>query len=300
LAGALVLGCGGPQKPPPVEETEPPPLCSYATRTEATSQEARTLAIATWFAFLLPGYKLATGEVARPLTNCTGQTIKWTTSGQDCPDLEADLAYLPPVPVKTEDLVLSSTSKLERLVWAGADRLSDGESEGPVVLAEFTESSVDVRAIGTLRALPGRGKLQLATIQGRQLLIAEGEHCPEGKATGKCFRGTRLMVLAGQRFEPQPLRREDGKCMEPAFFPLARTQTITGKDGGKQIVKLSSKVEVATDRLLVHEEVELRALESGAPGHLIRLAQADRIIRLKAGKLFASDASLWNRMLQEK
>jgi len=300
LAAALgVAACGSAQKPPPEEPAAPPPLCSYATRSEGTSAEARTLAIATWFAFLLPGYKLATGEVTRPLTNCTGQAVRWSYANSECPDLEADLAYLPPVPVKTDDLVLSSTSKLERLVWAGPDRLSDGESEGPVVLAEFTEKAVAVRAIGTLRALPGRAKLRLVTVQNRPLLVAEGEHCPEGPGN-KCFRGTRLLVQSGQRFQPEPLRREDGGCMEPAFFPLARLQTVKAKDGTRQQVKLSSKLEFVPDRVLVHEEVEVHELQGSTVGRLVRLAQADRVIRVRAGKLYASAASLWNRMLHEQ
>ncbi len=301
----LLPACSSAPKPPP-KDPEPPPLCSYATRSEGLSAESRTLAIATWFSFLLPGYKLASGEVTRPITNCTGQTVRWVypnSGASDCPDLEADLAYLPPVPVKPEDLVLSSTSKLERLVWAGADRLSDGQVEGPVVLAEFTDKSVDVRAIGTLRALPGRGKLRIVTIkervEDRHLLVAEGEYCPPGGAVGKCFRGTRIMLVKGQRFEPQPLRREDGSCADPAFFPMARVQTVKARDGSKQQVKLSCKLEFAPDRVLVHEEVEVRALEAGAPGALLRLAQADRVIRVRAGKLYASDVSLWNRMLHE-
>jgi hypothetical protein len=308
LAAAVLAGCGSAQKPPPAAaEAAPPPLCSYATRTEGLSAESRKLAIATWFTFLLPGYKLASGEVARPLTNCTGQQVRWSTAGQDCPDLEGDLAYLPPVPVKPEDLVLSSTSDLERLVWAGADRLADGQAEGPVVLAEFTDKDVEVRAIGTLRALPQRGRLRLVKVQDRMqermLLVAEGEHCPpssKAAGPGKCFRGARLMVLAGQRFEPQPLRRDDGKCLEPAFFPTARTQEVTGRDGSRQQVALSSKLEFAPDRVLVHEDVEVRALEGGAPARLLRQAQADRTVRVRAGKLYASDASLWNRMLHEQ
>jgi hypothetical protein len=108
------------------------------------------------------------------------------------------------------------------------------------------------------------------------------------------------MLMSGQRFLPQPLRRDDGKCLEPAFFPMARVQNVTAKDGSRQVVKLSSKLEFVADRVLVHEEVELRALEGSTPGRLVRLAQADRIIRIKGGKLYASDASLWNRMLQEK
>src|SRR5262249_60677147 len=95
LATAIAAGCGGTQKPPP-EEPEPPPLCTYATRSEGLSAESRTLPIATWFAFLLPGYKLASGEVTRPLTNCTGQAVRWSYRDSECPDLEADLAYLPP------------------------------------------------------------------------------------------------------------------------------------------------------------------------------------------------------------
>jgi hypothetical protein len=303
VACALLLGaCGSSQKPPPTApaEVQAPPLCAYATRTEGSSVEARTLAIATWFTFLLPGYKLKTNEVSRPVVNCAGQPVRWTYMNQECPNLEADLAYLPPVPVKPQDLVLSSTSDLERLVWATADRLSDGEAEGPVVLAEFTPFSVAVRALGTLRALPGRARLRLAEVQGRSLLVAEGEYCPPSGVTAlaKCARGTRLMLLAGQRFEPQPLRRDDGACLGPAFFPTSRVKQVTAKDGTREQVTLSSKLEFAPDKLLVHEEVEVRALESDGPGRLLRQAQADRTVRVRGNRLYASDASLWSRMLR--
>lgn len=295
-------GCGGAPKPAPAAPAPmAPPLCAYATRTEGGSVEARTLAIATWFTFLLPGYKLNTGEVSRPLVNCTGQPVRWTYVNQDCPNLESELAYLPPAPVKPQDLVLSSTSDLERLVWATADRLSDGEAEGPVVLAEFTPYSVAVRALGTLRALPGRARLRLAQIQDRSLLIAEGEYCPSSPGEGgllKCARGTRVMVLAGQRFEPQPLRRENGACLGPAFFPTARTRLVTARDGTREQVTLTSKLELTPDRLLVHEQVEVRAYEGDTAGRLLRQAQADRTVRVRAGRLYASDASLWSRMLR--
>jgi hypothetical protein len=304
VACALLLGaCGGAQKPAPAAaatEVQAPPLCAYATRTEGTSIEARTLAIATWFTFLLPGYKLKTNEVTRPVVNCAGQPVRWTYMNQECPSLEADLAYLPPVPVKPQDLVLSSTSDLERLVWATADRLSDGEAEGPVVLAEFTPFSVAVRALGTLRALPGRARLRLVEVQGRSLLVAEGEYCPPGGVTAqvKCVRGTRLMLLAGQRFEPQPLRRDDGACLGAAYFFNSRVKQITAKDGTREQVTGSSKLEFAPDKLLVHEEVEVRAIEGDAPGRLLRQAQADRTVHVRGNRLYASDASLWTRMLR--
>jgi hypothetical protein len=302
-AAVLAGACSGPQKPPPAVEAPQPPLCAYATRSEATSTEARTLAIATWFTFLLPGYQLKTGEVTRPMVNCTGQPVAWTYNAPECPNLEADLAYLPPAPVKPQDLILSSTSDLDRLVWATADRLSDGEAEGPVVLAEFTPLTVAVRALGTLRALPGRARLRLVEIQGRSLLVAEGEYCPpagsgEGPAAGKCGRGARVMLQNGQRFEPQPLRRDDGACLGPAFFPTARTKVITAKDGSKQQITLSSKLDFAPDKLTVHEEVEVRAVEGGEAGRLLRQAQTDRIIKVRAGKLYANEPSLWGRMLR--
>jgi len=302
VAAVMAGGCGGSPKPPPAQpEPMTPPLCAYSTRTEGGSVESRTLAIATWFTFLLPGYKLKTSEVTRPLVNCAGQPVRWTYMGPDCPNLEADLAYLPPTPVRPQDLVLSSTSDLQRLVWAAADQLSDGESEGPVVLAEFTPSSVAVRALGTLRALPGRARLRLVDVQGRSLLVAEGEYCPSSggsTAVAKCTRGARILLLAGQRFEPQPLRRDDGACLGPAYFPTARTKVLTAKDGTREQITLSSKLEFVPDRLVVHEEVEVRTLEGDGPGRLLRQAQADRTVRVKGGRLYVSDASLWGRMLR--
>jgi len=301
--GISTLACGGSQKPEPEKPTVEivPSLCTYATRAAGSSSDSRDLATVTWFAFLLPGYKMSTNEVTRPVTNCAGQPVRWAYVGPECPALEADLAYLPPPPnLSPQDLIIARASQYTRLIWAITDRLSDGQAEGPVALAEFRTNSVEIRALGTLRALPDRARLRLVTLQGHTLLVAEGERC-DSSDSAHCYRGTRLMVMDGNRFQQQPLRKEDGQCQEAAFFPTEHTQLITGKDGVKRAMTASGRLDFAPDGIFIHEEVAVRTTDGGAktPGKLLREARSDRRLRVRAGRLFASDGSLWTRMIEE-
>jgi hypothetical protein len=297
-------GCGAAQKPSPAPAAEQraEPVCTYPTQVVGASGETHDLPAMTWLAFLLPGLKVETGEVTRPVVNCTGQVARWSYEGPECPALELNRSYLPaPTGISPRDLVSANASQYTRLVWAVTDRLSDGEAEGPIALAEFHARSIDIRAVGTLRALPERAHLRLVTVQGQPVLVAEGEQC-ESDAGGRCFRGTRLMLLVGSRFEPQPLRLEDGHCLEPAFFPTEHTEVVTGKDGTRRAMTANSRLDFAADGISVHEEIAVRSTDPGnpgAPGRLLREARADRRLMVRSGRLYVSDGALWERMIQE-
>lgn len=305
LWGVAPLGCGTSTPPPPPTPAVEPrvePVCTYPTRVVGAAGETRDLTLMTWFAFLLPGFRMATAEVARPVVTCTGEASRFGYAGPDCPALELNHSYLPPPPnLSPQDLVSANASQYTRLVWAITDRLSDGEAEGPIALAEYRTNSIDIRAVGTLRALPERAHLRLVLVQGHTLLVAEGELC-ESMTGGRCYRGTRLMVLNGTRFEPQPLRQEDGRCLEPAFFPTEHTEVVTGKDGTRRAMTASSRLDFGPDGVFVHEEIAVRSTEPanpGAPGRLLREARSDRRLMVRAGKLYVSDGALWDRMIQE-
>ena len=305
LAGAGA--CAAPPKPAPAAtaapvERPPPIVCSYNARGLWATADMRDLPAITWFTFMLPGFKPTTGEVARPVINCTGQSVRWgALPASECPMTEAEQAYLPPPPtLGPQDLVIASSSQTTRLVWSVTDHLADGEAEGPVALAEFRPNSVEIRAIGTLRALPERAHLRLVKVEGHTLLVAEGEHCDNLEAT-RCFRGTRLMVLADTRFEPQSVRLEDGRCLEPAFFATEHTQSVTGRDGTRRSMTANGRLDFAPDGVFIHEEIAVRSIDPDGkgPGRLLREARADRRLRVQSGHLYVSDGALWERMLQE-
>jgi len=308
LAGGAmaIVGCGSAPKPPPapVARVEPPPpiVCSYNTRGLWATAEMRDLPSITWFTFMLPGFRATSGEVARPVINCTGQSIRWgTLPASECPMTESEQAYLPPAPnLGPQDLVIANSSETTRLVWTVTDHLNDGEAEGPVALAEFRPNSVEIRAIGTLRALPERAHLRMVKVQGQTLLVAEGEHCDNADGS-RCYRGTRLMILADTRFEPQPVRMEDGRCLEPAFFATDRSQAVMGRDGTRRYMTANGRLDFAPDGVFIHEEVAVRSLDPDGqrPGRLLREARADRRLNVQSGHLFVSDGDLWERMLQE-
>ena len=297
LAIALLATACHEKKPRPRTPAAPPPeppLCGINTR--STSADI-SLAPATWFTLLLPGYRLSTGEVVRPVTDCAGRPVRWRSSAVECPDLEQDLAYRPSRPLVPEDLVITKLPDGRRLVWVKTDYLVDGQAEGPLAITEFTAHDLVVRALGTLRAPATRPRFSVVGMTTENMVVVEGDACPNGE-TESCWRGMRLLPLLERAFLADPIRRPDGSCVEGALLNLSRTEDVTRPHGRRRLT-MAATVDVGKDSISIHEDVSVRELENGRPGKLLRQAQTERVIRLVGRRLTTQEPSLLARLLAD-
>lgn len=282
----LAVGCG-PQRPPVT--AGPPRPCTIAT-TEGAAKPAkdRTFPALYWFALLLQKYG-ANGEVARPARDCGGWPVNLESDG--CAG-ETPPARVATQPLGARDLVVSPLSDTRRLVWVMTDRLSDGEAEGPVAIAELQPSGVVVQSIGALRAYPENVTLRLATLSGGTVLIAEGELC---ERPGSCQRAMRLVPLIGQRFVPKPLVDDKGACLGNAFLPMRATGAAAGKGSAKYEMQVS--VTFNPDAIAVREQLAITnaASEEAAAGSFVTRVQSERQISLHGETLLATAPSVLTR-----
>lgn len=293
---ALALACHH-EKPKPRTPAGPPPeppLCSINTRSNTADI---SLAPATWFTLLLPGYKLASGEVTRPVLNCASHPVRWKSAAVECPDLEQDLAYRPTSPLVPEDLVITKLPDGRRLVWVQTDHLVDGQAEGPLAITEFTAQELVVRALGTLRAPSTRARFSIVPMASQNVVVVEGDACPNGEKEA-CWRGMRLLPVGDRTFPAEPIRRPDGSCLEGAFFNLSRVEDVARR-GGRRRLTMAATADVGKDSITIHEDVSVRELENGHVGKLLRQAQTERVVRLVGRRFVSNESSLLARLLAD-
>lgn len=285
------------EKPKPRTPSKPPPekpLCAISTR--STNADI-SLAPATWFTLLLPGFRLDSGEVNRPVVDCAGRPVRWRSAAVECADLEQDLAYRPSQPLLPEDLVLTKLPDGRRLVWVKTDYLVDGQAEGPLAITEFTSQDLVVRVLGTLRAPATRPRFSIVGMATQNVVVVEGDACPDGEK-GDCWRAMRLLPIGDRTFSAEPIRRPDGACVEGALFNLSRVEDVS-RPRGRRRLTMAATVDVGKDGLNIHEDVSVRELENGRPGKLLRQAQTERVIRLVGRRMVTSEPSLLARLLAD-
>jgi hypothetical protein len=132
---------------------------------------------------------------------------------------------LPGRSLTPQDVVVANVDDQRRLIWAMTDRLSDGEAEGTIAIAEVGAHGINVVALGVLRAYPQNVSLRLERLGSSSVLVADGEHCSPGQAAEDCARAVRLVPLVGDRFESRPVVDASGTCLGRSFVPVRGSGT---------------------------------------------------------------------------
>jgi hypothetical protein len=289
--------CAGNQHPEPVNHG----VCTLETSIgDTVAPTARSLPPQFWFTLLLRGYR-ASGTIARPAKDCSGFPVEWKAA-ESC-SAGGIARLLEPQPLSAADLVVTAAGGGNRLVWAMTDRLSNGEAQGPVAIAEFQSWGVAVRKLGVLRGYRTRPRLRLERLEGGTLLVAEGETCEDETDAKTCSAGVRIVPLGIDRFTPKDLTDESGQCLGSAFFPL-RSKGVVG--AGAQQKKFQGEVSLTfhPKGIAVHEQLAIeepgKDPDADGPGTFVRTAQADRQILLRQGRLVTTAPSLLDRWMKQQ
>ena len=285
LAGAA---CSGPQRTAP----GPPRTCTIATTIGADKPVSdRVYPAQYWLALLLQGYQMS-GELARPARTCGGGPVNLDADG--CPGELLATRIAPGATVAARDVTVVNLGEARRLVWAITDRLSDGQAEGPVAIAEIEPQGIAVHASGILRAYPENASLRLARLGTGTVLVAEGEVCSK---PGSCERATRVVPLIGDKFVAKPLVDDKVACLGPAFFPLHQGGVAHGRKRAKYEIQVS--ITYGPDNLAIREQLALSAADASADSFVTRV-QAERQLTMRDDKLVATAPSVLARWLAQQ
>jgi hypothetical protein len=299
-AALLALAaCAHKQKPAAKPVAGPAPLCSVEITAAPAGQAPRdrTFIPEDWFVLLLQKYR-PSGELARPVHDCTGQPVKLESDG--CQDERSPPSVGSP-PLSARDLIVVTLDDGRRLAWAITERLADGQAEGPIALVEVEPRRIAVRALGLLRAYPENVSLRLVKLAGGTVLVQEGERCVKPQAPELCQHAMRVVPLIGDRFVPKLLVDDKGACLGSAFFPTRTAGAAAGRHGAKY--QLEAAVTFTPDAIAIREQLAISAAHAAADPtqeSYVTRVQAERQITLRAGSLVASGPSVLSRWLAQQ
>ena len=283
---AMALGCAA-SRPPPAPPA--PALCVQDRDGNGT-----------WSALLLRGIDPATQRATTPALDCTGSQVRWDGPALACEDGTLARATLPERPIAAADVIITPVSSDQSLVWVVTNRYASGDALGPVALVETTARQHRVLAIGPLRAYPQRTRLRLETLGDRKVLVAEGEACASADPAS-CAQAARIVPLRGDRFVPQALREDDGRCTSPAWLDLLRRDPRPAGSGWERL-DLAATLAFEGPVLTVDEQVIVHELASGAGAttRVLRRAQAQRTIRWSGDILTVTGPALLGQMANQR
>jgi hypothetical protein len=251
-----------------------------------------------WLALLLRGYDRSTGRATVPAIDCANLQVRWEGPAAACADGALATTILPPRPLEEADVVVSPPSDGHRLVWVMTNRFAAGDALGPVAVVEEERGRLVVRALGTLRAYPGKAALRLERIGATTVLVAEGELCAAGGAG--CVRSARIMPLRADYFRQEQLYTEAGTCASAAWLDLSRAESEPLPSGWSRRYRLDATLAFGPEGLRVAEHVQVHDLdprEPQTPPRLYRNAEGEREIRVQGGRMVATGAPLWTKVV---
>jgi hypothetical protein len=293
-----------PAKPPKVVVAAPAPvrpICRIETAFGVDKPPRdRNYPAQNWFVLMLHAYR-STGEIARPLNDCSETPVKVDDDGcRSDPQV-----VLTPTALTTKDLVVTSLGEARRLVWVITERLSDGQAQGPVAIAEIEPRGIAVRALGVLRTYSDNVTLRLEQFGGATVLVADGQRCEEHESPETCERAIRVVPLVGNRFVSKPLVDALGNCMGSSLL-LVRSKGRAGKTTHAKY-ELETSVTFGANAILIREHLGLsrgpgvrNTKDPSASESFVTTLQLERQVVLRNGRLVTDGPSLLTRWLAQQ
>ncbi|TPV93335.1 MAG: hypothetical protein B7733_21050 [Myxococcales bacterium FL481] len=296
LVALVFLAC----KPKP---QGPMPICvAEVAADQASEVQSQQLPPDVWFSIMLRGFNRTTMSYRDPARDCRGAELATSTMAPGtCGTSPQPPSALPVRPLTEADLTVVPIADGKLLVWVAARHYDSGEAAGPIAVAEWIETGIAIRAIGTLVAHHHKARLRLESMGDVQVLVVESDLCEDPDKPHKCDRIIELVPLANDQFRQAPLVDEGGQCLGKARFRTAESQEAELDTGWQRRFEVSRTLRFEAGQAQIHEQVTIRdrdPQEPDAPAKVFRQASVQRPLMLgEAG--FQTVPGLWNKMLHE-
>jgi len=241
------------------------PVClSDVGSSRADEADTRILPTRAWFQLLVPRISLPNLLPPDDPRECSGKQIAVTWPDVPKTDKSAPDAVeaLPRREVTDADLTFGEGPDNAILIWARIAFFADGTALGPVALVLWTSRGIEIRGIGTLRAPTRRARLRLEPLgSDAQVLVADGELCPDGPTTAgkpRCRREVYLLPLVEQRFLQAELLVEDGTSLGPARIFTFEEHDAPLRDGWIRHSEVRRSIRFKDAQVTIGEVIRIR------------------------------------------
>ncbi len=293
---ALLVASSSGCKP---KRTRVPALCSFDGLSDE-EREAQALSPIIWMTLTSPTVDRQAMARTGPLSSACGQVLQPTFSDDfACPGFEETSQRIEPDAIEESDLIMNSAGEDRMLLWAATDELTSGEAEGAAALALWTESAVEVHAVGRLRGYRQGARMRLHSIGSTPVLVLQGDRCD---ASGQCTQIGQVVPILNRRLAELPLWEEGAGCIGRAQFELEKREE---RDLGNGVVRrfaLTRNLELTDEGIFVTDLLtmdDLRRDGAGTDAQPYRKINARRPLLLEADRLVLEDEGMWDRALRD-
>lgn len=286
---ALLAACANP--PPP-----PPKLC-FLERPDA-SRGASPVRPHEWLRLIVRPEVRGREVIAQ--RDCTGAEIRWEPPPTDC-IVDAPLLAAPvPQPLGEHAVFERMLPGEQRLVWLATHRFANGDGFGPVALARILPTGIEVEAIGNLRLRTERVGFELWTIEGRKVLVGQGETCTKQGDPSTCHRAANVLVELDKAFLHPVITYADGRCIDEPWIELDRQEDLPLPNGWNRHFEITSTLSHDRRYLVITEQVVVQDSDPNAPDvppREVRRIDTERFIHVEGPSLVTRQHPLWPRIL---
>ncbi len=288
--GCISLGCVDTQRPAlevPARKTLPVSVCTTQlapARSGGGDGRAvvRTLDPEHWMRILVPGYEDATG-LSPTATDCTGhylfanETLRQGISTRGWPRV-----------LDPNELDVRTGPKGLQVVRLRAVHFQDGDIGGPIALVRAIDDRAEVYGVGSYRG-PVDAKLEPVRMGNEMLVVAEAKRCPD---VTDCRKTASFFLV----------RR--GRLLDVATADIERVQRMPSvtERGLYAEYRMTTDVTYAPDGIRLLEQVRVKIIPypnepERDSDRLLRTVEFARLLRLDRDSLFATNESLWERVI---
>lgn len=293
LWGLMILatGCGGGAK-----VIRPEPLCQMPLPGGLQAQSP--LRPKDWISLILDSEVTGEGFVATH--TCTGEAIEPVAQPHNCLVTPPYLGDLRPVPLTEASVVERRLTGERHIVWIITHRYPNGDAFGPVAVTRHEGKRVIVGALGNLRLRSTRVELDVWDIDGRSVLVGQGETCRDEKRPATCKRAANLLVYHRQRLLTVPVRYREGQCVDMPWIELHMESDQDLETGWNRHFEIDTTVGHDRRYVVVTEQVKVQDSDPkhpDTPSRTVREVDTERFLHVEGPRLLTKQHPLWPRIL---
>lgn len=292
LGCMLVLqACGGG-----LNELRPKPLCEMAF-----GQGTKEIVPATakdWLKLLVQTQVTNDGFIAE--YNCLGEPIEPPQPPVNCQVQSPYLGTPKPVPLTEGSVVESRLSGGRSIVWIVTHRYPNGDGYGPVAVTRNEGNRLVVGVIGQMRLRSTRVELAIWDIQGRSVLVGQGESCRDESKADSCKRAANILVYTAQRLLTVPISDPQGQCIDEPWVELHMETDKDLDNGWNRHFEINTTVSHDDRYVVLTEHVKVDDSDPqnpDVPARTVREVDTERFLHVEGPRLVSKQQPLWPKIL---
>jgi hypothetical protein len=289
LAPVLLASCVNTERPDvaaPVRQVLPVPVCttpiSPPKRAAGEGSVVRSLDPERWMGVMIPKYENEKGLNATDI-DCTGhyvfanETLRHGVPKRGWPSL-----------VDPDELDIRGGPRGMRSLRLRALEFENGDIGGPIALARAIDDRAEILGIGSYRG-PDDAKLTPVRLGNDTIVVAEARRCPDPT---NCRKEANFFLL----------RR--GRLINAATVDLERLTRVPSvtERGLYAEYRLRTDVSYRPDGIHLLEQVQVKIIPYEDQGdrdsdRVLRTVEFSRLLKVDRDTLFATNESLWERVV---